>query len=188
MFRLRMALSALLFTGVVAQGTQIFTNPGFETGSLTPWISSGSWAITNSGCNSGNFCAIDTGNNSLEQDFAAVATSSISQVSFFALNTSGAVTALAYDYLYQGGGFDEFIVNTSGTGWNFFDVTAQIRPSDTLVGFRVFGNSGGTTITDDLNITTGAAGVPEPATFGLLFSGLGAIALIAKRRRTMSVS
>jgi hypothetical protein len=161
-----------------AKGSQILSNPGFESGSLSPWVEGRSfggtaWTISSTNCHSGSFCATNNGNNELEQTFAPVAVGSITDISFWALHTSASVNALAVDLLYSGGGDDEFIVNTSGTGWNFFDVFADLRSSGSLVGIGMFGNSGGVSFLDDASVTTSA---PEPASSIFLLLGLGVLA------------
>ena len=150
-------LSALLLAGGAARADQILVNPGFETGSLSPWVNgrnfggSTPWAITSTDCHTGSFCAEDNGNIELEQTFSAVSTASITDVSFWAMHPAdAAVTALAVDFFYQGGGDDEFLVSTTGTGWNSrLTMTSDLRSGAQLVGFSIFGNSGGVTLADD---------------------------------------
>lgn len=185
----RIILSIYLLACGAAQAGQILTNPGFETGSLTPWTNDTrygtgvNWAITSTGCHSGSYCAVDTGNIGLEQTFSPVADSTITDISFWALHPNSGVTALAVDLFYVGGGDDEFIVDTSGTGWNFFDVFADLRPTGSLDGIEIFGNTGGVSMADDFSITASTATTPEPATFGLFFVGLATMAMAARRRR-----
>jgi hypothetical protein len=167
-----------------AKGSQILSNPGFESGSLSPWVEGRSfggtaWTISSTNCHSGSFCATNNGNNELEQTFAPVAVGSITDISFWALHTSASVNAVAVDLFYQGGADDEFIVDTSGTGWNSFDVFSDLRSSGSLIGFSVFGNSAGVTIFDDASITTAA---PEPASAAFLLVGLGVLAAARWRR------
>jgi hypothetical protein len=171
----------------IAQAGPILTNPGFESGSLTPWTNDHSfgtgidWAITSTNCHSGSFCAVDTGNIGLEQTFSPIDVSSITAISFWVLHPSASVTALALDFFYVGGGDDEFVVSTTGSGWNFFDVFGHLRGTGQLNGFEIFGNLDGVTMADDFNITA-TAGVPEPTTFDLLLAGLSAIAIGARCR------
>jgi len=171
----------------LAQGSQILTNPGFESGSLTPWTNDHSfgtgidWAVTNTNCHSGGFCAIATGNIGLQQTFSPITVSSITAISFWASRPSDAGTPIAVGFSYVGGGEDFFLTApTVGTGWNFFDVFADLRPTGSLNGFEIFGLiSGGTpkvTMADDVNIMA-VTGVPEPATLGLLLVGLMTITL-----------
>jgi MYXO-CTERM domain-containing protein len=177
----------LLVTAGIASGGQILVNPGFESGVLTPWANANDfggtpWAITSTGCQSGSFCAENTGNYELKQTFDPIATTSITGVSFWALHPGSGVSALAYDFFYQGGGNDEFVVDTSGAGWNFFDVFAQLRSNETLVGFSIYGNSGGITRADDFSITATNV-IPEPATVGFALAGLAALGVVRFRRK-----
>jgi PEP-CTERM motif len=186
-------LSALVLAGSAARADQILINPGFETGSLSPWVNGRDfggtvpWAITSTDCHSGSFCAEDTGNIELEQTFSAVSTSSITDVAFWAEHPDASVTALAVEFFYQGGGDDQFIVNTTGTGWNSFDVTADLRSGAQLVGFSIFGNSAGVTLADDFSITANTTATPEPSSALLLAAGL-ALAVGFRRKLGFKVS
>jgi hypothetical protein len=181
---LQKLLVTLALIGAAAKGSQILSNPGFETGSLSPWVEGTvfggtDWTISSTNCNSGSFCATNNGNNELVQTFAPVAVGSITDISFWALHTSASVSAMAFDLYYQGGGDDESSVGTTGTGWNFFDVTSNLRSSGFLIGIGVFGNSGGVSFFDDASIT---ANVPEPASAAFLLVGLGVLAAARWRR------
>jgi hypothetical protein len=162
-----------------AKGSQILSNPGFESGSLSPWFigyngGGTTWSITSTNCNSGGYCAVDNGDIELEQTFAPVPVASITDINFWALHPDPDVTALAVDLLYQGGAVDEFILYTSGTGWNFFDVFSDLETSGSLIGIGIYGNTQGVTMLDDASITSGA---PEPATAAFLLVGLGVLAV-----------
>jgi hypothetical protein len=178
---------ALAFSINFAFGAQVLTNPGFETGALTPWAQdrdfggAENWNVTNSDSHSGTFSATDVGNKELKQTFVGVAVSSITQVAFWAKHPDAAVTALAYDFFYSDATNTEFQVNTSGTAWLFFDVTASLTAGKTLTGFSVFGNSAGRTFVDDLSIQTGTSAVPEPGSL-FLVAAAGAV-LVGLRRR-----
>jgi hypothetical protein len=177
---LTLAFASLAFSSGAALGGEILVNGGFESGSLAPWTNdfrygSGTpWFVTSTGCYSGTYCAEDNGNIGLMQSFAGVSTNSITDVSFAALHPDPNVNAMAYDFFYTGGLDQEFLVSTSGTGWNTFNVTAQLMPNSTLVGFEIFGNSGGISMLDNISITGGGT-VPEPGTLGLLLAGLTAV-------------
>jgi hypothetical protein len=180
-----------------AAATNVLDNPGFETGSLTPWYESASlsggtdWFVTNADSQSGTYSAEDSGNIELRQDFAGVLGSSIDQVSFWARHPNdGTNTALAYDFFYSDSTFAEFLVDLTGTDWNFFDVTAQLDPTRTLVGFSLFGNSSGespVTRVDNVVIDV-AGGVPEPGTWAMMILGFGLTGLVMRRRRRVSAA
>jgi hypothetical protein len=177
---------SLALVGAAAQGGQVLLNPGFESGSLAPWFTAqggGSWTITSTNCNSGSFCATATGNFELEQTFAPVDVSTITDISFFVLHPDASVVATAVDLIYQNGNDNEFLVDTSGTGWNFFDVFADLEATGSLTAIGIWGNSGGVTMVDDVSITSSASSVPEPATGALFLAGFAALGYIARRRK-----
>jgi hypothetical protein len=162
---------------------EILSNGGFESGALSPWSIGRSfgtpgenWNVESSFVHSGSFAATDVGNEELKQTFAPVAVSTITQVSFWAAHSPGSVTALAYDLFYSDGTDSEFSVNTTGTAFNFFDVTSSLAAGKNLTGFSVFGNSGGTTYLDDASITTASVAVPELST--LISSGIAGLMCI----------
>ena len=185
-------MTALVVSGLSAGAAradfELLANPGFESGSLTPWFQASdfggteNWNVTSAVSNSGTFSATDVGNKELQQNFAATATSSITSVTFFAEHPDATVTLLAYDFLYTDGSDQEFFVNTVGTGFNSFDVTAQLDPSKTLDGFAIFGNSGGRTYFDDASIKVKS--VPEPTSLALMALGGVALRFASRRRRT----
>ena len=169
----------------------VLVNGGFETGSLGPWVvgrnfgASEDWNVTSTVAHSGTFSATDVGNEELRQNFAATPTSSILDVSFWAEHPDANVNALAVDLYYSDGTDNEFLVNTTGTGWNFFDVTSHLTAGLSLTGFSVFGNSAGRTYFDDASITTAVSSVPEPGSFALGGVALGAYFLASVARRRM---
>ena len=65
-----------------------FTNGGFESGALPPWFqdrvfSSGEdWNVTNSDAHTGTFSATNTGNKEIRQNFDAIPTDDIVELSF----------------------------------------------------------------------------------------------------------
>ncbi len=58
--------------------TELLSNPGFETGDLSPWYQARdycngncvNWNVTNTKSHSGTYSAMDEGNIELRQDFA----------------------------------------------------------------------------------------------------------------------
>jgi len=178
MTRMRIALApfCLLLLSGLAYGDEILVNGGFESGSIAPWTddtrygTGTGWSITSTGCTSGSFCATDNGNVGLKQTFAGVSTSSITQV-------SGSVSDFAsIDFFYAGGGDDEFGVS------GVFDATSDLRASATLVGFEIFGNTGGPATVDNLSILANTSSVPEPTSILLLITVMAAIGLIVARK------
>ena len=117
----------------------------------------------------------------LLQTFAGVSVADISSVTFSALHPNPGQQALAYDFLYAGGGDDEFTVYTYGNGWNYFDATSNLRINGTLVGFEIFGVAGnGIDITMADNLSISANTIPEPSVADLLLPGLAIAFLVRK--------
>lgn len=182
-----MVLVSLLGAGRVSAG-EILLNGGFETGSLSAWFQdrnfggSENWNVTSSVAHSGTFSATNFGNMEIRQNFVAVATSEITSVSFWAKHDPAAASLLAVDFFYSDNTDNQFTVTTSGLDWNFFDVTSQLLSGKNLVGFSIFGNSGGRTWFDDASIQTAAAAVPVPGSLAVLFSGALVVAPVVYLR------
>jgi hypothetical protein len=164
------ALALLSGSAGPARAGLVLQHGDFQTGALAPWFQdrnfggSENWNVTSAVAHSGTFSATDVGNLELRQNFTPTPVSSITQVSFWAEHPNPSASALAYDFFYSDGSDVENVVFTTGTGWNFFDVTSHLTAGKTLTGFSVFGNSGGRTYLDDVTIATAATAVPEPST------------------------
>jgi hypothetical protein len=171
----------LLLSGL-AYGNQFLLNPDFETGSMAPWINdntyqAGSWAVLNSGCESGTFCLTETGNVGLEQTFGAIGTGAITSITFWVHPDSvtpsqGITTALIYT-----GGTDYQSINPAHGTWDLVNLTPFLRSSGTLVGIEVFGYSGYSVEVDNFSLLATA---PEPGAFWLLAGGLGVLLAAAR--------
>lgn len=185
-----MVLGALLAVGQAAFGANILINPGFEDGALAPWVNDNdfcgacTWDVTNTDAHSGTWSAEVDGNRLLLQSFAAIDGSLISQISFWARHPDGG-SAMAVVLRYDDATETEDQVGTLSSGWEFFNVTAFLNPSKNLVGFGVYGNSGGVARFDDAVVDArqvDVGGVPEPATFTLMGAGLAVVALRRRMR------
>jgi hypothetical protein len=184
------ALVLLTLTTGQLFGANILANPGFETGSLAPWTNSNDfcggclWTVENADANTGTSSAVLFGNRLILQTFAPVATSSITEASFWARHPdagpSGADVAAYFEY--SDASSEEVIVSTTGTAWSFFDVFVELDPGKELTGFGVYGNSDFLARFDDAVIDVSSA-VPEPSTWLLLATGAGLLAL--RRHRSI---
>lgn len=179
------ALLALLVT--TASAGNLLQNPGFESGSLSPWFNARTqlcfgtcinWAVTTANPHTGIYSAVDTGNIELRQDFAATPASSINNVSFW-VNSAAGVDA--FDMFYSDGTDDEFVVFPTPGVWTYEDVTSFLDTTKLLTGFSIFGASPNiVTYVDDANVSTA---VPEPGS--LLMLGSGLLAAVGALRRKL---
>jgi hypothetical protein len=130
---------------------ELLLNPGFESGSLSPWQTD-AWVVTSTYPHSGSYCACDVGNHSIMQSVDTTPGSEIQSVTFWLRQPDAQVQA--YDFLYSDGSSGEFLLNPTAV-WQQFDVTSNLNRSKSLVGFRLWGYSGpGTesTYVDDVSI------------------------------------
>lgn len=161
----------------------ILVNPGFETGDMTGWTTT-NFTATNNDFHTGAWSTIDFGNFSVEQSFAGVAGTDITEISVWAKQPDRTDFFFAFDILYSDSSFDESLgLGGVATNWTKFDFTSLVNTSKTVTGIRGWGyTSGGTndvTFYDDFVVETNA--VPEPASIAVL--GLGVFALLRKRRK-----
>jgi hypothetical protein len=177
-------VSALLLTSlsVPAQASNVLTNAGFESGSLAPWTAnSGTPTVTSAQAHTGTYSVAEFSSDQVKQTFSAIATSDISEVSFWALRDGGPLDA--YTFFYSDSTTANFLLNATGTsGWNQYNVTSNLAAGKSLTGFAIFGTTSGPTYLDDFLINTGAA-VPEPSTWAMMLLGFGAIGFAMRRSR-----
>jgi hypothetical protein len=193
LMRNTLALTALTISALAGGGVHaanILVNPGFESGALDPWFQSNSfsagvdWAVTSADSHSGTYSAIDTGNKELQQNFAPVLGSLITDVSFWEKHPDGDFPSYV-EVLYQDGTSSHTLVTTSDAGWDFFNVTSLVVPTEKVTGLGIYGyccSSSSQTLLDDLDVSVN---VPEPATWTLMlvgFVGMGAAALRSHRK------
>ena len=178
-------LFLVLFAGIALADTQLLTNGDFESGALGPWYNarnfcSGTcvpWNVSTANPHSGTYSAMDEGNIELRQDFTPTLGSQITNASFWAYTDSG---VNAVDFFYTDSSDEEFVVFSSANTWTLQNVTSDVDPGKTLMGFSIWG-SGPNHISyvDDASITA----TPEPSTLVLL--GGSALAVCGNLRRRM---
>lgn len=184
-FPLSFTLSAVaLAAAAPADAATILLNAGFEDGSLANWNASGA-VLSNAQARTGLYSASAFGSDSIRQNFAAIATSQITEVSFWILRADGPFSS--YRFLYSDNTTGFFLANGIGTsGWRFFNVTANLAANKNLVGFEIFGTTPGPAYLDDFTINVGA--IPEPASWAMMISGFGLIGAAARRRPRVTMS
>jgi len=129
-------------------GKNLLQNPGFESGALSPWVVGRNfcsspcvpWLVSRQFPQIGQYDAADEGNIEIVQNFTATSTSSLSRVAFYDRHPAGSEPTAA-DFFYTDGTDDEFVVFTSNTGWDAFDLTADLASGKMLDGFSIFGFS-----------------------------------------------
>lgn len=171
-----------------ALAVNILSNPGFESGSLSPWFQAQdfggpeNWNVQSNIVHSGSFAATDVGNKLIYQAITPTPTSMITEVSFWIRNMDSGALINAVQLDYSDSTSSQFIITETNTDWQQFNVTSSLTSGKTLVGFGIWGFLGGgagedRTYLDDAVINA----VPEPATLAAI--GIGAAALLRRRRR-----
>jgi hypothetical protein len=191
---MRVVLTVFLCLFVVGpvSAANILVNPGFESGGLGPWYNDedfGSvepWNVTNTDAQSGSFSATNDGNLSIRQDFAAIAATSITEVSFWIKQPNSAI--FVAKYFYSDATSEEGnIQGLSGSDWEFFDLTSELDITKQLTGFAIFGYAGDVesrSFLDNVLIDAPDDGttVPEPSSILLLSLGAATFALVRRQR------
>lgn len=190
-------VAACLMIGSSAHAAEILVNAGFESGALGPWaqtnnLSAGNdWSITNADAHSGFYSATDTGNKELQQNFAAVAGSLITSVTFWMKHPDGAFPAYV-ELLFSDGSSNSTVVSTAGSDWQFFNVTSLVNTSKSVTGLGIYGfccSGASASYLDDLSIQGNVGGgVPEPATWALMLAGFGGLGAALRARRKMAMA
>lgn len=137
-----------------ATDRELLVNPGFETGRIEPWLTS-NWIVDTIYPHGGRYCASDVGNFWIMQWFDSTPGGEIQSISFWARQPDQPA-AQAYDFFYSDGTYDEYVQFPS-PDWAHFDVTHNLNRGKNLIGFRIWGYSGGgpgpdSTYIDDVSI------------------------------------
>ena len=127
----------------------ILVNPGFESGSLSPWVQTNDfggpidWFASSGDAHSGSFSAVDDGNKLLTQSFAPVATNSITEVSFWMRHPDNGGAPAFVNFVYSDNSSGGGTVFSSTIDWEFFNVTSLLAPGKSLTEFGIYGYTGG---------------------------------------------
>lgn len=140
---------------------ELLGNPGFETGALEPWLGP-AWHVTDKSPHGGSYCAFDIGNASIVQWTDTVPGSEVLSVTFWSRQPDQPA-AQAYSFFYSDGTRDQY-VHFPGADWTLMDVTGRLNRAKELVGFEVWGYSGGgpgpdSTYVDDVSIAIAGTGI-----------------------------
>jgi len=124
---------------------EILQNTGFETGSLDPWYQGpgNHWVITTIFPRSGTYCATDTGNYWIRQDFAQpVPAEDVISITIWSRQApwggGGGRFLQAFDLMYSDLTYYENVVFPDPT-WRQWDITSWLTMGKQLSGLRIWG-------------------------------------------------
>ncbi|MCP4231101.1 MAG: hypothetical protein GY771_13260 [bacterium] len=131
----------LAFTATYGAQVERLANPGFEDGVMTPWTTNGNWAIDTTDPHTGTYCASNEGNNYIEQSFDPT---DVNDINLFTLWMKQPESAISAVYIFYGpSDYDNVLNFLSGTDWEEFDMTSDLRNTGDLEMIRIWGYSGG---------------------------------------------
>ena len=182
-----MVASALAFAAApLAAQANLVANPGFETGDFTGWEQVNDTSFTfvegaspgftpPEGVFQAVFGPIDPSGGGILQDLTTVAGASY-DVSFQLGNDGDPPNAFG---LFWDGGFVDLDFDLDPFGYASFTRRLVASSGTTTLGF-IFYNEPGFFYLDDVSAV---AAIPEPATWGLMIVGVGAVGGTLRRRR-----
>lgn len=166
--KLLLAFLILSVASISSFGAQVelLVNPGFEDGDMTPWTTN-NWTVVTTDPHTGTYCAEDYGNYWIRQDFNPTDVNDIISVIIWARQPD--VSIFAFDLIYGASDYDQDVFYLSGSDWEEFDMTGDIRSSGNLEAIRMYGYSGGAngpTYLDDASVIYEEAVGIESASLG----------------------
>ncbi len=161
-------LGLALLIPSLAGAQNILQNPGFETGTLSPWTTN-AWTITNTDRQAGTFAAevMGTGQNWIMQTFTPVNATDIQSIGIWVKQTSG--DPIQIELIYENNDRDMFQVNT-GRAWTFVNLSPHLRGTGMLTGIRIWGATQGgaddLTLIDEVSIVRRSPTPTDESTWG----------------------
>lgn len=145
----------------------LLQNPGFEDGTITPWIGT-NWTVTSSDSHSGTYSAECTQGSTIRQFVFPVDVSDVLEISIWTRSVDEANFPVNLLYNESGGDWDEFLIFPSHSFWEFTDLTSNLRSSGTLYGILVYGHNDHVVRLDDTKIMVDDAVAIESSAWGQL--------------------
>ena len=176
----RIPLAALACTVFCASANaaNVLVNPGFETGTLSPWFANGGVpTVSNADPHSGTFSAAALGSDSIRQNFAPVATSDITEVSVWIKRPPFQFNQ--YSFYYSDNTSSTHLIQGNSSNYDQFNLTSNLTLGKSLNGFSIFGTSPGPSFMDDFTIDV----IPEPSGALVVLTVLAGAAVHPRRRR-----
>jgi len=155
-------LTAALVMSAHAADVNLLDNPGFESGALTPWVTS-SWFVTSSDSHSGSYSAEATSGATIKQFITPVDVSLVNEVSVWCRSVDEVEHPVQLLYSASGGDWDEFLMFPTTSYWDKYDLTSNLRATGLLHGLLVFGSYGHVVRCDDGRIMVDESVANEPA-------------------------
>lgn len=183
------ATALAAFIAVPAYAAELVTNGGFETGDFTGWTLAGNLGfsgVDTAAAHSGTYGAYfgqvgSTG--TLSQLLNTVAGQTYS-VSYWLANTGGAPNSFQASI---GGVILQTFADSNAFQYFNFSFTAAASSSPTLLQFTFRQDPAYWNI-DDISVQGLAGAIPEPATWGMMILGFGAIGATMRRRTATKTS
>ncbi len=182
--RLMAACAITLSMALPGAAASIIVDGSFESGALAPnWSTQNSPRVTTDEAFDGIYSVESFASDFIRQDFAAVATSAITEVSVAVKRLGGQFNQ--YWFYYADNTEESFLINNIGNSddWDVFDLTSNLAVGKDLVGFGIFGTSPGPSYIDQVVINTDMNAVPLPASLPLLAAGFGGLFVLRRRKR-----
>lgn len=158
------AVMLALAHNAVSADVNALTNPGFETGALTPWIGA-SWTVGSGDAHSGSYAAETTSGATLKQFIDPIPVDLVHEVGVWCRSVDMVEHPVRLLYDASGSDWDEFLMWPTTSGWSRYDLTADLRAVGFLHGLLVFGSYAHMVRCDDARIMADEAVAAVPATW-----------------------